>query len=208
MKANLIVGEMDPSRIGVACRAVSHELIPHFQAQPGAAHGYWMVNRTTGEVLVLTIWEDEEALATARATPGANRANVAERTGLGIRVVQIMDVLDSKEPALTLTAAARWARVTWFDDGWPDRRKGRPAERREAVADERRRPGFCGSYLLGDPATRAGLALSFWDGPSGTPDETREVSTHRVGSTANRIGEFESLGVAATARPGPPYPPT
>ena len=177
MKANLIMAEMDPSRIGVACRAVTHELIPGFQAQRGAGCGYWMVNRTNGEVLVLTTWRDEAALEDGRAGDRARRTNVAERTGLGIRAVRTMDVLDADDARLMLTAGTRWVRTLWFDGA-----------RREDAAHERGSPGFCGGYVLSDPATDTGLALSFWADPPGLDDA--------LGSLGGRSGEFESVGVA------------
>jgi acyl-CoA hydrolase len=181
MKANLIVAEMDPSRVDVACRAVTHELIPNFRTQPGADRGYWMVNRRTGEVLVLTTWDDEEALDAARAADGAHRG-VAERTGLAIRGIQTMDVLDANDAGLTSTPATRWARATWVE-GAP------PAEHPETAR------GFCGSYRLGDPVNGAGLVLSFWDGPD-------RALRHEVGPRVNRVGEFECIGVAAPDRRG------
>ena len=206
IKANLIVAEMDPSRIGVACRAVTHELIPRFQAQRGAHRGYWMVKRTTGEVLVVTTWEDEDALEAARAADGAHRANVAERTGLGIRDVQTMDVLESGDAGSTPTTAARWVSAMWFDAPRSDRSAVLAAEHRAAVAGERGSAGFCGSCWLADLATGAGLALSFWERPAGTPGWRRALP-RGLGPTVTRGAEFESLGVDAPRR-AHPAPPT
>jgi hypothetical protein len=93
MKAHVVVADMDPSRIDVARRAVTHDLIPHFRAQAGAVSGYWLVNRATGEVLVLTMWDDDATVDVGRSTSIAPGTNLADRTGLGIRVVCTMDVL-------------------------------------------------------------------------------------------------------------------
>jgi hypothetical protein len=182
MKANLIVAELDPSRIDVARRAVTYELIPRFQAQPGAGSGYWMVNRATGHVLVMTTWDDEDALDSVRATNRARCANVAERTGLGVRINQTMDVLASNDAGLTLTPASRWIRATWIESAGSSRRGALSATSPEGVAHHRRTLGSCGSYWLRDAATGAGLALSIWDDP---------IDFH------DRVEEFQSLGVAA-----------
>jgi hypothetical protein len=175
VNANVVVAEMDPSRIDVACRAVTHELIPFFRAQPGAGSAYWMVDRTTGEVLVLTTWDDEGALAAVLATDGGHRASVAGRTGLVIRSVTSMEVLEAYDAGLTSTAAARWARATWSG----------------VAASDRRGPGPCGAYRLNDAATGATLALSFWDRPPAEPDR---------GVTPPRVAELHGVGVAARTR--------
>lgn len=205
MKANLVVAEMDPSRIDVACRAVTHELIPLFQAQPGARRAYWMVDRSTGEVLVMTTWDDEEALAAERATDRSHRASVAGRTGLVIRAVTSMDVLESDDTGLTLTAVARWARVTWIGVAARDRRASPATERPEAVADERRHPGPCGAYRLNDAATGDRLTVSLWDRPPAEHDGSRGGSApeHRplldLGVAVRRVAELQGLGVVARA---------
>ena len=189
---------MDPSRIDVACRAVTYELIPRFRAQAGAGRGYWMVNRATGEVLVVTTWESEAALEAARAGAGVHRGNVAARTGLGVRSVHTMDVVASESASLSVAATPRAARAVWF--------AGTASDRPAGLADERRVPGFCGSYVLGDPAAGGGLALSFWEEPSRTPDEGRAAGAGRrpprhqeVDATANPVGEFDCVGVASSA---------
>src|SRR6059036_3576784 len=110
MWAKVVEADMDPSRIDVAARAVRYDLIPYFEAQPGARRGFWMANRTSGEVLVVTIWSDRDSLDAGRSADGANRANVVERTGLTIRVVQTMEVLTATDPDLTV-GPVRWARA-------------------------------------------------------------------------------------------------
>ncbi len=203
MKANLVVAELEPSRIDVACRAVSHELIPLFQAQPGARTAYWLADRNTGEVLVMTTWDDEDALAAERATDRSHRASVAERTGLMIRAVTSMDVLESDDAGLTLTAVARWARVTWIGVAARDRRPGPVTQRPDAGADERGDPGPCGGYLLNNAATGDVLAVSLWDRPPAEPDSSREGSAPEqrrlldLGVVVRRLAELQGLGVVA-----------
>lgn len=205
MKANLVVAEMDPSRIDVACRAVSHELISLFQEQPGARRAYWLVDRNTGEVLVMTTWVDDEALAAERATDRSHHASVAERTGFMIRAVTSMDVLESDDAGLTLTAVARWARVTWIGVAARDRRAGPATERPEAVADERRHPGPCGAYLLNDAATGDRLAVSLWDRPPAEPNGGRGGSAPEqrplldLGVAVRRVAELQGVAVVARA---------
>ena len=159
MRANLVVAEMDPSRVDVACRAVTHELLPFFQAQRGAGSGYWMVDRATGEVLVLTTWDDEDALTAVRATDCSHRARAAGRTGLVVRSITSLDVVESDDAGLTPTPVSRWARATWTGVAAGDRRAA-------VAADERQGPAPCGTCRLHDAATGACVALRLWDQPS------------------------------------------
>lgn len=205
MKARVVVAEMDPSRIDVACRAVTHELIPHFRAQPGAGSAYWMADRISGEVLVLTTWDDEDALAAVRASDRSHGASVAGRTGLVIRVVRSMDVVESDDAGLTPTAAARWARATWTGVAAGDRRAGPAAARPEAVADERRGPDPCGAYRLNDAATGDRLAVALWDRSPAEPDGNRRGSAPAqrplvgLSVAVRRVAELQGLGVVARA---------
>lgn len=190
---------MDPSRIDVAARAVKYDLIPYFEAQPGARRGFWMANRTNGEALVVTIWSDQDSLDASRSAGGADRANVVERTGLSIRVVQTMEVLDATMPGLAV-APVRWARATWIEGVAGDRGPDPAMGRANVLTDQGGRSGFCGSYWLGDATTGAGLVLSLWDGP----DERRETERNRrrgqrrleeaLDCTVNRVSAYESLG--------------
>ena len=202
MWARLVEGEMDPSRIDVAARAVKYDLIPHFEAQPSARRGFWMANRTSGEVLVVTIWSDQSSLDAAGSADGANGANVVERTGLSIRVVQTMEVLTATDPDLTV-APVRWARAMWIGGVATDRGRDLATMRATVLTDQRRSSGFCGGYWFGDATTGAGLVLSLRDGPvelrgsERNRDRRRRRPEDTLDWTISRMSAYESLGVAA-----------
>jgi hypothetical protein len=186
MWAKLVEAEMDPSRIDVAARAVKYDLIPDFEAQPGARRGFWMANRTSGEVLVVTIWSDQDSLDAGRSTDGTDRANVVERTGLSIRAVHTMEVLCASDPDLTVTV--RGARAMWIGGMATDRGRDLAAMR------------ACASYWFGDAATGAGLVLSLRDGPFELRGERSRDRRRRLEDaldcTISRVSAYESLGIA------------
>ena len=202
MWAKLVEAELDPSRIDVAARAVKYDLIPNFERQPGACRGFWMANRTSGEVLVVTIWSDQDSLDAGRSADGANRANVVERTGLSIRVVHTMEVLTATDPDLTV-APVRWARATWIGGVATDRGRDLATMRANVLTDQRRSSGFCGGYWFGDATTGAGLVLSLRDGPTELrgSERTRDRRQRRLEDTLDctisRVSAYETLGVAA-----------
>jgi hypothetical protein len=202
MWAKLVEAEMDPSRIDVAARAVKYDLMPNFETQPGARRGFWMANRTSGEVLVVTIWSDQDSLDTGRSADGTNRANVVERTGLSIRVVQTMEVLTATDPDLTV-APVRWARATWIGGVATDHGRDLATMRADVLTDQQRSSGFCGGYWFGDATTGAGLVLSLRDGPAELRGSERNRDRRQrrledtLDCTISRVSAYETLGVAA-----------
>jgi hypothetical protein len=186
VKAHVLVAEMDPSRIDVARRALTHEVIPHFRAQPGSGRGHWMVHRTTGELLVLTTWDDDEAMAAGLTADRTHRAHLAERAGLSIRATHAMDVLGSTDVESTGMPTARWVHATWIKGTAPATGPS------GATFDEQSAPGFCGGYRLCDPETGAGLVLTFWT----RDDGRRRGPAH--GLTVERIAVYQTIGVAGS----------
>ena len=178
--ANLVIAEMDPSRIDVARRALSYEVIPRFSAQPGARCGHWMVHRTTGELLVLTTWDDASSMVAGTDADRNLPAELTERTGLWVRSRDAMEVLGSVAPAATGAAGAQWVLAEWFpattsgSEPSSPLLEGQPLEAR-------------GSYWLGDPVTGARLALSFWSVP--VPRATNAP-------IGDRAVVYESIGTA------------
>ncbi|MDQ2678167.1 MAG: hypothetical protein M3Y51_05440 [Actinomycetota bacterium] len=170
MLAKVVHGTIDPDRVDDAARAVRDELVPSFSAQRGALRGYWTADRLSGQVLIVTIWTDGDALDAARSVDGADRARVADRIGLRIHSVQSMVVLGhggtSDEPdELDVGPVWRWARATWIS-GTPEHAASVPGSHRATLPDQARDAGFRGSFWLADESISSGVALSFWDGPT------------------------------------------
>jgi hypothetical protein len=207
MLAELVRAVINPWCVDEAGRAVEQEAIPDFLATAGAMQGYWMANRSTGDVLVVTMWSDEESLRVGWPSAGFGRTGVAERIGLRIRSIQTMDVIGSHECEVTEQPVVRWARATWAEAVLPDRYGRLQALYRMVVPDQARSRGFCGSYWIADLRSGRGLALSLWDQPAdladGEPASTRRRSSLEglLGCRIDSISELEALGVAA---PRPP----
>jgi hypothetical protein len=203
MEATLIHGIVDPRRLPEAVQSFRAELLPGFLGNPGARHGYWMADRTTGRLLILNVWEDSECMAAAAAVEGAHRATVNERVGVRTMAVQHMEVLGAHEETLDQSADIGWIRATWVSGLRPDRRRAVSPLYREVVPDQARSRGFCASYWLADPSVGVGLGLSCWEGPA----EVREgeASSRRrrrrmeavLGCSVVGLDEFEAVAVAA-----------
>jgi hypothetical protein len=203
MLAKVVTATIEPRRVDDAARAVVEELIPSFVAHPGAGQGYWMANRSTGQVLVMTGWSDLESLEAARAADGTERTRIVERLRIRIEAILTLDVLGSQHRDIVDQTVMRWARATWVHGVSTDLGAGLPAIYKEVASAQARSRGFCASYWLGNHATGNGLALSLW---AGLPEllESERDSKHRrrwlkqtVGSTIDVVSDYEALGVVA-----------
>lgn len=205
MLAKLVQATIDPQRVDDAARAVAEEMIPLFVAHPGARQGYWMANRTTGQVLVMTCWSDLDSLEAARAADGEERAGVAERLDLRIRAIRTLDVLGLHESEVVDKPVLRWAQATWVEALSPEIDPTLRAMHRDVVPVEARSRGFCASYWLADMGSGTGLGLSLWSDLAelrdNEPDSRRRRKwfEKRVGCRINLVGEYEALGVVARA---------
>jgi hypothetical protein len=203
MLAKLVLADIDPRRVDDAARAVEQELIPFFVAHPGARRGYWMANRTTGHMLVMTGWSDADSLEAASAADGTQRTRVAERLGIRIRAIQTLDVLAFQDTDDADKPVIRWARATWVEGVSPDLDASVQAMHRELLPAQTRARGFCASYWLADRRTGNGLALSLWNGPTELRDDETDSKRRRrrfeqaVGRKIYRVREYEALGVTA-----------
>ncbi|MDQ3879543.1 MAG: hypothetical protein M3295_00435, partial [Chloroflexota bacterium] len=63
----------DPDRVEDGIFLLHEQVIPRARQRPGQVHGYWMVDRATGEAAVLSLWETEAAMAASEAAAEALR---------------------------------------------------------------------------------------------------------------------------------------
>lgn len=230
MLAKLVHARIDPALVPLAARAVAQELAPAFVAHPGARLGCWMANRANGHVLAMTVWADESSLHAEQATDGAERAQVAERIGLEVHAIEVLEVIavhdlepvdhtprdhaanddaadDDAADDDVAGLANRWARVTWVEGLSPSALDHVDELHAEITPSQTRSGGFCASYWLADHETGDGLALSTWASAQqlhdGEPDSRRRrrAVERALGCHVAMVGEYRALGV--TVRPEP-----
>lgn len=203
MLAKVVHGTMDTARVDDAARAVREEFVPNFSAQPGALRGYWMADRLSGQILIVTTWSDADALDAARSSDGAQRARIADGIGLRVHSIQSMVVVAQRDE-VEVRPEWRWARATWIT-GDPVGAAVLPASHRLIVPDQARSAGFKGSYWLADESISCGVALSFWDGPDAlTGSEAasrrrRRRLQRQFGFSIDRIHHYDGIGATAPA---------
>lgn len=203
MKATLVHAAIDPDRIAETARAVEDELAPGFLRHTGSRHAYWMAHRASGQLLVLTVWDNRADLEASSVAEAARRDRVAARAGVRILGVRTMDVIGALEDCIDQAPRVRWVRTTWVGGLGPVQRDELPALFREAVPDQLRTGGFCASYWLADPAAGAAVGLSFWEGPTEIRESERTSRPRRrrfeevLGCTVDGVTEYEAIGVGS-----------
>lgn len=60
----------DPVQIEAGVQHLRTTVVPSVGKAPGVKHGYWLLNRQTGEGLGVILFEDEAALRAAQARSG------------------------------------------------------------------------------------------------------------------------------------------
>jgi heme-degrading monooxygenase HmoA len=199
--AKVVQGTIEPSAVEVAAAAVTWHLALAFSATPGARQGYWMADRSTGKVLITTIWSDRQTMQVASTLDGARRARIAEAVGLRIGSIDSLDVISSRHGGPTATPERRWARATWVEGLSPRMTMELPA-RHPAVAEEQAgSKGFRGSHWLARASTGDGLALSFWESEDdlhtaeGESRKRRRRLERDFGFRVGRVDRFEAIEV-------------
>ncbi|MEI2696832.1 MAG: cyclic nucleotide-binding domain-containing protein [Microthrixaceae bacterium] len=207
MKAALVHAEIAPSRIPAAARMVERDLVPGFLGHVGARHGYWMVHRRTGNLLILTLWESAEHMDAAAADSAARHEAVGAELGVEGSATYRLDVAGAHEERLDQVPRVRWVRATWVEGLRPDQRGALPALFREAVPDQVRLHGFCASYWLVNPVLGSAVGFTFWEGAAEIRDSEDAARRRRrriqavLGCRVTGAAELEALGVASLVEP-------
>jgi hypothetical protein len=202
MWANLARVRFDRKLVDQAIGLVRTHLVPGFVTQPGSRYGYWMVDRTTGHAVVVTCWDNREAIEDSRAELGAARAMVMDELDALLIETGIYSVHACAGDGVPISGQSAWSRITFVeglasevDD--PDDVLFRSALRRyEGYA------GFLSMCWLVDAPSGNGLAIVTWDTKaSRTASESASRRTRRHVERALRcridgVEEVETIAVA------------
>ena len=83
---------MDPSRVDENLEFFRQTVVPEMKATPGFRGVRQLINRSTGEGRVGSVWADEEALSAALANAEQRRARASDR-GVRFGEDQVLEVL-------------------------------------------------------------------------------------------------------------------
>jgi heme-degrading monooxygenase HmoA len=92
MHARVTHSKREPAKADESIRFVKDTVVPNAKKQPGFKGGYWLMDRTTGKGIGITLWESEE---TMRASDDASKqlADKATATGTQITGVERYEVV-------------------------------------------------------------------------------------------------------------------
>ncbi len=207
MKAALVHAEIAPRRLPEAVRMVERDLVPGFLGHVGARHGYWMVHRPSGNLLVLTLWESSEHMEVAAADNAARNETAGAVLGISESAVYSLDVAGAHEERLDQAPSVRWVRATWVEGLHTGQHGELPALFREAVPDQMRIRGFCASYWLVNPSLGSAVGFTFWQEAVHVRDSADAARRRRrrieavLGCRVSGVAELEAIGVASLVEP-------
>lgn len=230
MWASLARVRFHPSRVDDAIDLTRAHLVPAFVAQPGARHGYWMVDRTTGHCVVVTCWDSREAIEEARADLGAVRTMVIDELSAVLMETGIYAVHGLASTGAPIPGRSAWSRISFVEGLSPDVDDPDNALFGTARRRYEGREGFLSLCWLVDAASGNGLGIVTWeteaacraseDASHATRRQVEQVFRCRIDgvevvqtiAVALSDGELpldpvrQLAGAAPTSRPRPVHP--
>ena len=83
----------DPRRVEDGIFLLHEQVIPRARQREGMAHGYWMVDRASGEAAVLSLWEDEAAMHASEPAAEMLRRAVTDQIGGSVVAIDHYEVV-------------------------------------------------------------------------------------------------------------------
>lgn len=203
MWASLARVRFDRQLVDRAIDLVKTHLVPAFVAQPGSRYGYWMVDRTTGHAVVVTCWDDREAIEDSRAELGAVRSMVIDELDALLTETGTYAVHARAGDGAPISGQLAWSRITFVEGLAPDVDDPDQVLFRSALRRYEDDAGFLSMCWLVDAPSGNGLAIVTWDTEaSRTASEpvgrrTRRLVEQALGCRIDGVEEVETIAVAA-----------
>jgi len=204
MHAKVVVGHIrDLALVDRTVGALYDGLISDFLAAASSEQGYWLLRRSTGQVMEITCWRDLAALQAASAEHGARRAAFAEQFGISVGAVISAEVVGYAEGIDD--ECPRWARSSWVCGLTRDHDSLLRSLHPGIAAGQAAAPGFASGYWLADYNTGNGIGLSLWGERSQMrkrDNRARAVRSQFEASVECKVETVEKFRVVAAADRG------
>ena len=93
MFARVTTMQGSPDRIDEAARRLQEQAVPFTRQLSGVKGVHWLADRQTGKVLVVALWESEEARRASEAQIEPRRKETAAALGATIQSVEDYEVI-------------------------------------------------------------------------------------------------------------------
>ncbi len=104
MFARVTSAQLEPEQVETFVSMIRDQVIPRAQNLPGFKGGYWLVDRSTGKGIGVTLFESEEALDASEAQANRIREEASSGAGLAVPSFERYEVVASVGAAETLAA--------------------------------------------------------------------------------------------------------
>ncbi len=93
MYARVTTFQTPPDRLEDGVRTFQEQTVPMLRGQPGFRNVYLLANRQQGTVLVIGLWESEDAMRRSEQLVEQGRTQAAQQVGAGTPTVERYEVL-------------------------------------------------------------------------------------------------------------------
>lgn len=187
MHARVTKSEVTRDKIEDGIKRIKENVVPQVKKLEGFKGGYWLLDRTTGKGLGLTLFENEAAL---RATEDAAAKIRGEApTGVKITGVERYEVVAQASPQPGITAA----RLTSVEAPSNKAEKLIAYTNDTVVPAAKKLPGFRGGYWVVDRQSGKGFGLTFFESQSAL--QASEDAAARLRSEVTQQADVKITGV-------------
>jgi heme-degrading monooxygenase HmoA len=164
MQARVLRGKAAPDKIDEGTAHFKAKAAPKLREQEGYGGNRLMVDRETGNTMVITFWDDERTLQASEEAMRGEREEAFAKMGAELPKSENYEAAIQHRPKPT--EEGNWVRVSTL--------KGDPAKvdegirnfESQVVPNAERLPGFRAAVLLVDRASGQALGATVWDNKS------------------------------------------
>ncbi len=104
MFARVMKGQFQPDQLDTLSRMIHDQVVPRVRELQGFKGGYWLMDRSSGHVMGVTLFKDEASLRASEAQANRIREEGARSAGLPIPTFETYEVFESTGSATELAA--------------------------------------------------------------------------------------------------------
>ena len=93
MFARVTTAQGSPDQLDQAVRYIQEQIIPAARQQRGFQGSYWLVDRQSGKVVAVALWESEEAMRASEGAMEQSRSQSAQDLGVTMQSVERYEVI-------------------------------------------------------------------------------------------------------------------
>jgi heme-degrading monooxygenase HmoA len=161
MYARVITTQSQPVTIDEGLQIFLNSILPAARQQPGYKGAIWLVDRTAGKAISISLWETGADLRVGEAS-GYLQAQIAKALPL-ITAAPVIETYEVGIQEVQKGGAGGYARVLTGTNQLGKIDEGIQIVRDSILPVTRQQPGYKGYLSLTDRTTGKAISISFWE---------------------------------------------